>query len=299
MKDDILVSTIIPTYKRADKLSRAIDSVLNQTYKKVEVIVVDDNNSDTEYRKKTEKIMKKYEKNKKVKYIRHEKNMNGNVARNTGIKNSSGEYICFLDDDDFFYKNKIEKQVKFLKDNPQYQAVYCARKADDVKFKPTKSGNFIFELISGLNIVDTITIMMKKEALLSFDGWDESFKRNQDIALMMRFFIKGYEIGYLDEILCETDLSDRSNALSPKKNEEIFKYTFNVYKEEIKKCNEKQKNAEKIIYSKRYLGILLYYLKRKYVFDAIRIYFKMTFKYPIIFNKECMLYIKNRYKKIR
>ena len=102
------VSVIIPTYNRAESLKRAIDSVLNQTYKNVEIIVVDDNNPNTTYREENEKSIKKYYgENEKVKYIKHPENKNGAAARNTGIRNATGKYITFLDDDDYFMNNRI------------------------------------------------------------------------------------------------------------------------------------------------------------------------------------------------
>src|SRR5699024_12399636 len=100
------VSVIMPTYKRADMLERAINSVLNQTYNDVELIVVDDNNPNTVYRKETSKVMKKYKNYNRVRYIKHERNMNGAVARNTGIFYSTGELITFLDDDDWYDEKK-------------------------------------------------------------------------------------------------------------------------------------------------------------------------------------------------
>ena len=75
-----LVSVIIPTYNRPDNLSRAIDSVLNQTYDNIEVIIVDDNNPNTEARVRTEEFMSQYEKNSHIKYIKHEKNKNASAA---------------------------------------------------------------------------------------------------------------------------------------------------------------------------------------------------------------------------
>lgn len=107
------VSVVIPTYKRPKYLKRALDSVLRQTYKNIEIIVVDDNNSDDEYRIETEKFMKKFN-DSRIKYIKHERNKNGSAARNTGIKNSSGKYITFLDDDDEFADQRIEKLVQCM-----------------------------------------------------------------------------------------------------------------------------------------------------------------------------------------
>ena len=100
-----LVTIVIPTYKRPDQLKRVIDSCLSQTYSNVEIIVVDDNYPETEYRKATEKVMHLYN-NKNIKYIKHDKNRNGSAARNTGLANATGKYITFVDDDDILYQEK-------------------------------------------------------------------------------------------------------------------------------------------------------------------------------------------------
>ena len=77
-----LVSVIIATYRRPENLNNAINSVLNQTYPNIELIVVDDNDNNSEYRVSTEKIIDKFSENTKLKYIKHKKNSNGAVARN-------------------------------------------------------------------------------------------------------------------------------------------------------------------------------------------------------------------------
>lgn len=97
-----LVSVIIPTYKRPQMLGRAIDSVLSQNYENLEVVVVDDNTDDDEFRLETIRFMAKYASDSRVKYIKHRINQNGSSARNSGILHAKGEYIAFLDDDDFF-----------------------------------------------------------------------------------------------------------------------------------------------------------------------------------------------------
>ena len=125
--EEELVSVIIPTYKRYDVLSRAIDSALNQTYNNIEIIVIDDNKKESEFRKKTEETMKKYENNSKVKYIKNEKNLGGAETRNVGVKNANGEFIAFLDDDDEFVNDKIEKQMKHYKkiESKKIGLIYC------------------------------------------------------------------------------------------------------------------------------------------------------------------------------
>ena len=109
-----LVSVIIPTHGDGHTLQRAVESVLKQTYNNIEIVVVDDNGIDSENHLLTESIMHKYKDNSKIKYVVHQKNLNGAVARNTGEKNSKGLYIALLDDDDVFFEKKIEVQLKEL-----------------------------------------------------------------------------------------------------------------------------------------------------------------------------------------
>lgn len=111
---DNLVSVIIPTYKRSDYLLQTIESVLNQTYSSIEIIVVDDNGFGTVFQKETYNKLKSLIVSNKIIYIPHDTNKNGSAARNTGFKASKGEYINFLDDDDELMPDKIEKQVHIL-----------------------------------------------------------------------------------------------------------------------------------------------------------------------------------------
>src|SRR5699024_3168673 len=108
------VSIIIPTYRRSDRIQRAVQSALNQDYKNFEVIVVDDNEPISEERIKTKEVIAPYLNYPNFLYVEHPKNMNGAAARNTGIRNSTGKYITFLDDDDEYYPNKIRIQVECL-----------------------------------------------------------------------------------------------------------------------------------------------------------------------------------------
>ena len=90
------ISLITVTYNSAETLTDTIISVLAQTYKNIEIFVVDDNNPETEARIETEKIMNEYVNGKNVTYLKHNFNKNGSAARNTGWKHSSGKYITCL-----------------------------------------------------------------------------------------------------------------------------------------------------------------------------------------------------------
>lgn len=291
MIDSLKVSVIITTYKRANMLKRAIDSVLNQTYKNIEVIVVDDNDEKSEDRKNTENIMMSYIDNSKVKYIKHKVNKNGAAARNTGIKHSTGEIVCFLDDDDWYIESKVEKQLKFLTKNKEYKAVYCGWNRNGKTTIPKRTGNLAFELLSGDSLIYTNTIMMWKDIAEKIGGWDERFKRNQEAVFLLRYFKSGYSIGVIDECLVEFDTSDRRNQLDSKKNEEQFEFYLSEHEDIIKKISKIDKNARKKIYSKRYRGILLYHLRAKNITDSFKVYIKMIKYIPIMFNKDIIVYV--------
>lgn len=293
-----LVSVIITTYKRAEMLDRAINSVINQTYTNLEVIIVDDNNPNTAYRNKTEALMRKYENCPNIKYIKHQQNKNGSAARNTGIRNSSGDFICFLDDDDWFINEKVEKQVRYLVEHPEFDAVYCGWERDNKKIMPNLEGDLTFELLSGTNIVITNSIMMKKKAAIKCGGWDERFRRNQEAVFLLRYFKHGYKIGTVNEILVGFDTSDRSNASSPQKTEEDFDYFLRLHDEQIQRYETLYRNAKKIIYSYRYRGALLGYIKHKDYIGALKLYLKMMKYIPLRFNRDLLLYIFKRTIKI-
>ncbi len=289
-----LVSIIIPTYKRSKYIERTIEAVLKQSYNNIEIIVVDDNNPETYHREETEKVMQKYRKHKNIKYIKHEKNMNGCAARNTGLKAAEGKYICFLDDDDIIYENKIKEQVEFLEKNLKYGAVYCYRKIGDLIHCPNIEGNISEYLLSGEHIIITIMLLFRKCNIKDCE-WNINLKRNQEAGFLLEFFDKGNLIACLPKILCETYLDDRSNVLNSKKNEyEMLKY-LNEYKRIIEKNGYNKGN----IYCQRYFGIMLTYLKDRKILNFIRCFFKTIFFNPFLFIKISFNYVKNYLEKER
>lgn len=285
-----MVSVIIPTYMRSNMLSRAIESVLAQTYENIEVVVIDDNDPKTEWRKTTSLVMQKYKNNEKVRYICHPCNKNGSAARNTGIRESEGEIVTFLDDDDYYLPQKIELQVNFLLAHPEYKAVYCGwyRKR---KIMPSVYGDMTYELLSGDHIVITNTIMMFKKYALECGGFDERFVRQQEAIFLLRYFAMGEKIGLVKKVLVIFDMSDRSNVASNSdKNEIIVRQLLNCFSEEIEKCERKKKGSKKKIISHRYRGIILGHLKSKNFISAKRVYFEMIKLMPVKFNVDFLSY---------
>lgn len=213
-----MVTVIITTYKRADLLERAISSVLNQTYKDFELIVVDDNDENTEYRKDVMKKMEKYKDNPKVTYIKHKKNKNGAAARNTGIKSAKGEYIAFLDDDDYFFKDRLKKLVDTLDNNKEYNAAYTAsiniRNNNIYEYlHAKKEGNLEYDFLKLNSCLGTgSNLFFRTKALKEINGFDETFIRHQDLEVMVRFFENGNLMKAVDEVLVLKDEVSRINC---------------------------------------------------------------------------------------
>lgn len=106
-----LISVIIPYYKKRDFIEKSISSVLNQSYKKFEIILIYDDESKTDLHF----IRKIIKKNKKIKLIINKKNIGAGYSRNLGIKKSKGQFLAFLDADDYWHHNKLKKQLEFMK----------------------------------------------------------------------------------------------------------------------------------------------------------------------------------------
>lgn len=193
-----LVSIIIPTYSRPNNIIRSIDSVINQTYNNIEIIVVDDNGEGTPYQLETEKVLNDYIKQNTITYIKHEVNKNGSAARNTGFRACHGEYVNFLDDDDVFMKDNIGIKVHSLINTPlsiggAFSPV-CYIKFDQLGAKTrfstyyNKEGNILEDFLTGRAMFNTSGILFKRDAIAQINGFDESFVRHQDFELMIRFF---------------------------------------------------------------------------------------------------------------
>jgi len=133
--ENSLVSIITPSYNSEKLISQTIDSVINQTYKNWEMLIVDDLSTDN-----ANVIIENYvQKDSRIKLIKLEKNSGAAVARNKAIKKASGRFIAFLDSDDLWYANKLEIQLKFMKQN---DLSFTYSSYDLIDEKNTKIGTF-------------------------------------------------------------------------------------------------------------------------------------------------------------
>lgn len=205
--DDIKVSVIIPTYKRSDYLIRAIESVLSQTHNNIEIIVVDDNDPKSEFRKSTEEKMEIFALDNRVRYFKNQKNMGGGKTRNVGIKKCRGEYITFLDDDDIYLKDKVKVQLEYmLKNNLDVTFTDLRLHNMENKLVDYREFNFIksFKNDSLLkyhltrHITGTPTFMFKSNILNKINGFRD-VNMAQEFYLMLDAIESKAKIGYLNE----------------------------------------------------------------------------------------------------
>ncbi len=191
-KNNPLVSCVVPSYKRCDTLRRAIDSIVNQTYTNIEVLVVDDNEKGDEYSVVLASIVGGYANDNRVRLVLQDKHINGAAARNAGVNAARGEYIAFLDDDDEWLPTKIEKQVRFILSNPQYGGVgclsdiYCENKLKN-KGKIDNVDVNVFNILRRRVDIGNCAFFCRKDVLLQFGGFDERLKRGQDLQLLSDF----------------------------------------------------------------------------------------------------------------
>lgn len=183
-----LVSIIIPTFNRADLLPKAIDSVLSQTYRNFELIVVDDGSDDD-----TAGLVARYkdEYGPRIVFVRQD-NKGPAAARNTGIAEAKGEFLAFLDSDDWFAERKLDFQVRVLHDNPSFlishteEIWYRQGKLLNQKAKHVKTGGLIFDRCLKLCVVSMSTVMVRKEFFQRVGVFDEDFSCCEDYDLWLR-----------------------------------------------------------------------------------------------------------------
>jgi len=176
-----VVSVIVATYCRDSSLKKALLSLVSQTYKSIEIIVVDDN-ADDERSRRVEEIIKSTEKcsNYRVLYIRNERNKGSAETRNVGIRSATGEYVTFLDDDDVYLPNKIQNQVEHMM---QENSDYCITDLDlydendrliekrNRKYLKQNNQDDLLRYHLMHHMTGTDTIMFKREYLLDIGGF--------------------------------------------------------------------------------------------------------------------------------
>jgi glycosyltransferase involved in cell wall biosynthesis len=190
------ISVIIPTYNRQEFIKKAIISLLNQTIKVDEIIVIDDGSTDN-----TKQIVEIFD----IKYF-YQKNQGVSSARNLGIKKAKNLWICFLDSDDIWENDKLEQQILFHKQNKhilfshtQEEWVFNGKIIQQKSYQQKPSG-YCFEQNISRCLIGPSTVMIHKSILDDIGLFDENLKVCEDFDLWLRILDK-YEIGLINKKL--------------------------------------------------------------------------------------------------
>ena len=194
------VSIILPTYNRSRFLSETINSVLNQTYKDFELIIIDDGSNDN-----TRTLVEDY-KDSRIVYL-YQSNQGPIKARNAGLRIAKSKIIAFIDSDDPWYQDKLNIQMKIIKNK---NLDWCFSAVDEVNGDKTKArggvitSSFLKDVLLGRVNIPMSTIVIKKEFLLKysiFDNFYSKYKKygfglseHQDLCIKMSLYGRGYAI---------------------------------------------------------------------------------------------------------
>ena len=221
-----LVSIITPTYNCGKYIAETIESVINQTYKNWEMIIIDDCSTDN-----TKEVVERYQKNHpNIIYKLLDKKSGAAVARNTAIKMAKGKYIAFLDSDDLWLPEKLEKQIKFMEDNNYYFTYTNYEEIDEQSKsikkiitgpkKITKAGMYNYCWPGCL----TVIYDAEKVGLIQI----EDLKKNNDYAMWLKA-IKKANCYLLNELLSQYR-KGRNDSISNNKVVYLIKYHYFLYR---------------------------------------------------------------------
>lgn len=247
MNNEPLVTAIITTYRRDKSIvSRAINSVLMQTYKNIELIVVDDNGFDSEYHTMVSDVVNSYGSDK-IRFIANENNSGVQISRNRGIENAKGEYLALLDDDDEWLPNKIEEQVQVYRNDVKslgivYSWFYLItiddneRESKSIIETPSyKSNEVVTQLLRGNFIGSNSFPLLKTSYVKEVGGYDINLPSSQDLDLWIRLS-QVSEIYCIDKPLSKyyEHVGNRISNNYQKKIEGMYIF-YNKYKDLIDK----------------------------------------------------------------
>ena len=200
-----LVSVIIPTKDRPEMLAQAVQSVLNQTFPDIEIIVINDGGIDVQ------NVLDPLNLKRNIIYLKHEQNLDRSAARNTGIQAASGKYIAYLDDDDTYYPNHVETLVNFLQNSEHKvaytDAVMAEQQKQDGKYVTINrtvpySLDFDNDKILVNNFIPILCLMHEKSCLDEAGAFDVNLGTHEDWDLLIRLSRK-FRIAHIKETTCE------------------------------------------------------------------------------------------------
>ena len=216
------VSVIVPAYNCSGYISTALDSVLGQTFREFEVIVVNDGSEDTE---ELERVLRFYQ--DRIVYFRQD-NRGPSAARNLGIRHASGEYLAFLDSDDSWMPEYLARQIGFFEQKPAPDLVYAdlllvgdapAAGRTFMQECPSSGPATFEDVLVGTCQIPTSGTVVRRHAVIEAGLFDEDLHRSEDYDLWLRIAYRGGRIAYHRTVLGRRRV--RHNSLASQ-TEELY-----------------------------------------------------------------------------
>ena len=238
--DEPLVSVIMPVYNRIGIVKHAIDSVLKQSYKNFELIIIDDGSNDGT----VDLIESISNKDNRIKLIKHEENKGVCKSRNDGLKIAKGEYIFYLDSDNTWKKEYLKTMVGAYLELPDAKALYSGQYIANNYFSPierVRYGSFNKSLLYNRNYIDLNCFTHKKEVYNEIGGFRENLKRLNDYDYILKIVDNDFKIYSIPVILSNYYLKNSHNRISDiveydldKLYKPHEKYIINTYNKHLK-----------------------------------------------------------------
>ncbi len=308
VKEQPLVSVIMPCYNGEKFIDEAIESVINQTYKNWELIIVDDGSTD-----KSKKIINNYLSDERIYYICHTKNIGIPSARNTGINTSGGEFIALLDQDDKWLPNKLDLQIdKFYESKPEVGLVFGNIDVVDLYgniIYEVKNVKINFEKINQRDLtrhlflncfIPSITVMYKRKCTKEVGRFDEAILwGGDDYDLWLRIANK-FKFAYVNKVLGIRRLHDNNYSQTERMIKGSMQLTNSIVRKHAFLNKYKQKKIARDLYRLgRYKHLIGNFVEAKKIYiKAFSTCFNIGWK-PYIAFLFALFNIKFNYKRIK
>lgn len=231
-----LISVVIPTYNRAHLVLDAIWSVVGQSYRPLEIVVVDDGSQDETQAVIEAWVAEHREKGVELQYV-YQENQGGNVARNTGIQSSTGKYVAFLDSDDCWNSQKLALQLEVFRMEPEVGAVYSGLRhvkvgdehGGDSASRIYPSGNILSQMLVRDVTAPTSTYMVRRKVFDEVGFFDVSLQARQDWDMWIRV-ASAYKIGCVGKPLVDfREHEGERTASNPMKEVRAYEVIIEKY----------------------------------------------------------------------
>jgi glycosyltransferase involved in cell wall biosynthesis len=293
--DRDLVSVVVPTYNRAHIVLDALKSVYQQSYRPIELIIVDDGSTD-----KTGVVVKDWISTLKVEscFTAHyvfQINQGGNFARNRGIQLTSGEYIAFLDSDDLWYPQKLEKQIAIFAADEKIGGVYCGLRHVSLitgvsqASPPRKypSGNILHEMLVHDVTGPTSTYVLRSTVFEAMGNFDTQLFARQDWDMWLRL-ASNYNIGVVPDVLIDfREHEGVRTASNPQKEIAAYHTIMEKYAELRSRCPFAVRQAAKAAFYRR-MGRIYFHHKISAI-DAFTYQIRSILNWPFVFDSYAAL----------